>query len=101
MSERTIISPGPSANDGARDRDFRPIADYGLLADCNSAALVDRYGSIDWLCLPRFDSAACFAALLGEPKHGRWLIAPREPIQQSRVGARQQDGHRHERTTAL
>ncbi len=56
--------------------EFQPIADYGLLADCNSAALVSREGSIDWLCLPRFDSAACFAALLGSPKHGRWLIAP-------------------------
>ena len=75
MSERTIISPGPSANDGARDRDFRPIADYGLLADCNSAALVDRYGSIDWLCLPRYDSAAVFARILGSGA-GHWSIRP-------------------------
>jgi GH15 family glucan-1,4-alpha-glucosidase len=60
------------------------IEDYAIIADTQTAALVGRDGSIDWLCLPRFDSSACFAALLGEPKHGRWLIAPREPVERSR-----------------
>jgi GH15 family glucan-1,4-alpha-glucosidase len=52
------------------------IEDYALIGDTHSAALVSRDGSIDWLCLPRFDSGACFAALLGNKFHGRWLIKP-------------------------
>jgi len=56
-----------------------PIEDYALIGDCETAALVGRSGSIDWLCWPRFDSPACFAALLGTREHGRWQIAPRNP----------------------
>src|SRR5438309_1877771 len=52
------------------------IEDYALIGDCEAAALVGRNGSIDWLCWPRFDSDACFAALLGTEEHGCWSIAP-------------------------
>jgi GH15 family glucan-1,4-alpha-glucosidase len=53
------------------------IEDYAMIGDCRTAALVSRDGSIDWFCCPRFDSDACFAALLGSREHGRWSIAPR------------------------
>ena len=60
------------------------IEDYALVGDCHTAALVGIDGSIDWLCFPRFDSPACFAALLGTPEHGRWSIAPVQPVQSTK-----------------
>jgi len=60
------------------------IADYGLIGDCETAALVDRNGSIDWLCWPRFDSDACFAALLGDDSNGAWKISPAAAFTSSR-----------------
>lgn len=60
------------------------IEDYALMGDCHTAALVGRDGSIDWLCFPRFDSGACFAALLGKPEHGRWLLRPAGEIRSVR-----------------
>jgi GH15 family glucan-1,4-alpha-glucosidase len=59
------------------------IEDYGLIGDCETAALVGRDGAIDWLCWPAFDSDACFAALLGTHRNGRWLIAPAQEIKRS------------------
>jgi GH15 family glucan-1,4-alpha-glucosidase len=60
------------------------IEDYALIGDCQTVALVSREGSIDWLCLPRVDSGACFAALLGTPEHGRWSLAPADSVRSIR-----------------
>src|SRR5882762_3143918 len=56
------------------------IEDYALIGDTQTGALVGEAGSIDWLCLPRFDSGACFAALLGDTSNGRWLLAPKGEV---------------------
>lgn len=66
------------------------IEDYALIGDCETAGLVGKDGSLDWLCLPRFDSGACFAALLGTPEHGRWQIAPAGEIR--KVSRRYREG---------
>src|SRR3954462_9801787 len=52
------------------------LEDYGLIGDMQTAALVGRDGGVDWLCMPRFDSASCLTALLGDERHGRWRLAP-------------------------
>ena len=59
------------------------IEDYALIGDLQTAALVNRFGSIDWCCFPRFDSGACFAALLGDPNNGRWIVAPKTKIERT------------------
>jgi GH15 family glucan-1,4-alpha-glucosidase len=55
------------------------LEDYAIIGDCETAALVSRDGSIDWLCWPRFDSSVCFASLRGSPQNGRWSISPVDP----------------------
>jgi GH15 family glucan-1,4-alpha-glucosidase len=56
------------------------IEDYAIIGDTKTVALVDKTGSIDWWCVPRVDSGACFAALLGGPEHGRWLLRPKGEV---------------------
>src|SRR3954451_11909096 len=72
--ETSVITQSASAQ-AHGEAPSQPVANYGLLADCNSAALADRDGSIDWLCLPRYDSDAIFARLL-DPDAGHWSIRP-------------------------
>ena len=67
------------------------IEDYALIGDTHTAALVGVNGSIDWLCVPRFDSGACFAALLGTHKHGAWRLAPAAQASQLTIRRRYRD----------
>ena len=69
---------------------YLPIEDHALIGDMRTAALVDRNGSVDWMCLPRFDTPACFAALLGTAEHGHWLLRPERDSQ--RIERRYRDG---------
>src|SRR5437762_495206 len=71
----STTSQSPDTAASAAGQGFQPIASYGLLADCNSAALVDRDGSVGWLCLPRYDSPAVFSQIL-DPTGGHWRISP-------------------------
>ena len=85
-------APGALPTSGTSLKSDLPldIEDYALIGDCTTAALVGRNGSIDWLCWPRFDSNACFAALLGTSEHGRWRISPADPT--ARISRAYHDG---------
>jgi GH15 family glucan-1,4-alpha-glucosidase len=80
---KPLIAPGGAGDDSVAGMAL-PIEDYAVIGDTATAALVGSDGSVDWLCLPRFDSPACFAALLGDPDNGRWLIGPEGEYTSSR-----------------
>ncbi|NEL80971.1 MAG: glycoside hydrolase family 15 protein, partial [Xanthomonas perforans] len=65
-----------------------PLEDYVMVGDGETVALVSKHGSVDWLCLPRFDSPACCAALLGDERHGYWSLSPEGEVLDIRQGYR-------------
>jgi len=79
----SIPSPPRETTSAETSDGFAPIADHGLLADCSSAALIDRNSTISWLCLPRYDSPSVFAALL-DPDGGHWSIRPAQAHRSTR-----------------
>jgi len=66
------------------DKPLAKIEDYAFLSDTQTGALVSRDGCVDWLCLPRFDSGACFASLLGTRDNGHWRFCPKEKVEKTR-----------------
>jgi carbohydrate kinase (thermoresistant glucokinase family) len=87
---RDLDMPQPGPQSTVKFDPPLAIEDYALIGDCTTAALVGRNGSIDWLCWPRFDGNACFAALLGTSEHGRWRICPADPM--PRISRAYRDG---------
>src|SRR5579863_2647131 len=86
--EWAVTGSNPGRKTGSRKHqdNLMPasIGDYALIGDCEAAALIAKNGSIDWLCLPRFDSPACFAALLGSSQNGHWQLAPKDRFRATR-----------------
>ncbi|MDF8264060.1 glycoside hydrolase family 15 protein [Luteipulveratus flavus] len=80
-----MTDPDSTYNAGASVPPRVPIEEYAVIGDTETAALISRAGSLDWLCIPRFDSPSCFSALLGTPEHGRWLIGPVDEARSTRA----------------
>ena len=86
-TSRPSESTGPDRDVGLTESErtlAARIEDYAIIGDTKTVALVDCDGSIDWWCVPRVDSGACFAALLGKPEHGRWLLRPKGEVTRAR-----------------